>query len=142
MWRMWTHNISLTNILISLGALQKHVKPLLQFLHLFLCHIRFAMTTLSKLGLCLILALHTFISLMSSPLNFYPTPRDFKQVQCWCFQSIITKKSKNPKDLKNKWKKKPWMFCCERSQQIFNKVFCCLVAIHPTQIILIGHISH
>ncbi len=34
MWRMWTHNISFANILISLSVLQKNVEPFLQFLHL------------------------------------------------------------------------------------------------------------
>lgn len=138
MWRLWTHNISYASILISLGVLQKNVKPFLQFLHLLLCHIRFAVTTQLKLGLCLTLALHTFISLMSSPLKLLPYTKRFQTSSMLVFSKYYNKKIKESNFfLKQMEKKNPWMLCCERSQQILNKVLCCLLAlIQPNSFLL------
>jgi hypothetical protein len=81
-------------------------------------------TKLSKLGLCLTLALHTFILLTSSPLNFYPTPRDFRQIQFWYFQSIITKKIKESKESKKQMKRKNHGFFVVKGPNKFSTRSC------------------
>jgi hypothetical protein len=103
-----------------------------------LCHIRFAMTTLPKFGLCLTLALHTFISLMSSPLKLLPYTKRFQTSSMLVFSKYYNKKIKESNFFKKQMEKKnPWMLCCERSQQILNKVLCCLLAlIQPNSFLL------
>jgi len=63
-------------------------------------------------------------------LKLLPYTKRFQTNSILVFSKYYNKKNQRIQRIKKtNEKKKPWMLCCERSQQIFNKVLCCLVAL-------------